>query len=248
MKRLHSHYIHIVKTVKGKMKKLKDILKETNISAGIGVRGFGDITGNPATNQDSENSHIQRVVQGAQEYSQSVKSLIDNHNTTNVLDEPDEDNWWTKAKSKGSALTSMGKPIKTIKEEAPANAVGNAEVAGLGVGPKGAPGVYPNKTKYRKQNLETTDAIMGALNRRLQAPLFEIKKGKFAGNDTFIVPESVFFEARLSKKKGKHWTKYLNETDYGKVIREYANKNPKKPVILQCEKTGYMCYARYGSK
>lgn len=105
------------------------------------------------------------------------------------------------------------------------------------------PGVSPNN-KYRKEN-EKEAPIMGEILRR---PMFEVKKGKFAGNDTFLVPEEVFYEARLSKQKGKHWTKYLNETDYGKVIREYANKNPKKAVILQCEKTGYMCYARYGSK
>lgn len=135
-----------------------------------------------------------------------------------------------------------------IEEEAPTNSAGGGEIAGLGVGPKGEPGVNPLKTKYRKKNEQDTPILQNEINRRLVQPMFEVKKGKFAGNDTFLVPEEVFHEARLSKQKGKHWTKYLNETDYGKVIREYANKNPKKAVILQCEKTGYMCYARYGSK
>lgn len=38
-----------------------------------------------------------------------------------------------------------------IEEEAPTNAVGSGNVAGMGVGPQGEPGV--KKTKYKKDNV-----------------------------------------------------------------------------------------------
>jgi hypothetical protein len=52
----------------------------------------------------------------------------------------------------------------------------------------------------------------------------------------------------MEKKKGKHWKTYIGEDEHGMNIREYANKNIKKPIILQDENTGAMCYARYGKK
>lgn len=76
----------------------------------------------------------------------------------------------------------------------------------------------------------------------------KVKMGKFAGTDTFIVPPDHYHKARTEKAKGKHWRTYIGEDDYGTAIREYANKNPDKGIILQCERTGAMCYARYGKK
>ena len=79
------------------MKTLKQILKETNVSAGIGVRGFGDVTGMPSTGgEEQENSHIERVMQGADENNQQVQSLISNH--TDGLYTFDDPNWWENAK------------------------------------------------------------------------------------------------------------------------------------------------------
>ena len=75
----------------------------------------------------------------------------------------------------------------------------------------------------------------------------EVKRGTFAGNDTFVVPSHVYHEAVHHKAKGAHWTKYLNETEYGTAIREFANNNPHKPIVLEDEKTGYLTYARYGN-
>ena len=40
-----------------------------------------------------------------------------------------------------------------IDEDAPANAVGGGNVAGLGVGPMGEPGVHPRKKKKKKETL-----------------------------------------------------------------------------------------------
>ena len=72
-----------------------------------------------------------------------------------------------------------------------------------------------------------------------------VKTGSFAGNQTFIVPSTVFQEAKMQKKKGKHWRTYIGDHGHWKHIREYATKHPKKAIILQDERTGAMCYARY---
>ena len=50
---------------------------------------------------------------------------------------------------------------KNIQEDAPTNAVGSGEIAGVGVGPDGEPGVHMKKkrTKYQKQNESDTKKI-----------------------------------------------------------------------------------------
>lgn len=52
--------------------------------------------------------------------------------------------------------------IKTIGEEAPANAVGGGNIAGMGVGPQGEPGVRPKALKrYKDKNAaEAPDPVM----------------------------------------------------------------------------------------
>jgi hypothetical protein len=225
------------------MKRFVRKITESNFSAGFGVRGFGDVSGTPATGDDVDNAHIERVVQGAEENNKAVQSYVTNN--TFVLDEPQENNYWSKTGGKGfSGLSIVKRSGKSnLSEEASANAI-----AGLGVGPKGEPGVTPSRTKYKKRNEQETPIMQNAINRRLPQPMFEVKRGMFAGNETFIVPENVFHAARMEKRKGEHWTKYLQETDYGRAISAHARKNRKNPIILQCEKTGYMCYAKYGSK
>jgi len=127
---------------------------------------------------------------------------------------------------------------RKINEEAPVNNVGGGNIAGVGVGKFGEPGV--KKSKYKRDNEKTP------MFRR--KPAMEVKQGHFAGHKTFVVPNNIFERARLQKRKGGHWTKYLDEDAYGHAIREYANKNPYKPVIFEDEKTGAMVYARYGGE
>lgn len=134
----------------------------------------------------------------------------------------------------------MKKTLKKIKEEAPANSAGSGEIAGLGVGPQGEPGV--KKTKYKKKNEKDTAILMGLIRRKMNIA----EETTFAGKQVFVVPSSVFNEMKLQKRKGTHWSTYIQENDYMTPIREYANKNPKKAVIIQCENTGAMLYARYG--
>lgn len=112
----------------------------------------------------------------------------------------------------------MSSKILSLDEDAPANSAGGGAIAGLGVGPQGEPGV---------------------------------KKGKFAGHTTFKFPTKKFnsFFAQ-SKANRKWWMTYMGEDtdDALDEVRQYANKNPKSPVIFEDEDTGALFYARYGKK
>mgnify|MGYP003338559255 FL=1 len=62
----------------------------------------------------------------------------------------------------------------------------------------------------------------------------------------FEVSSHTFHNAKVEKRKGKHWRTYLDECDELAEIREYARVNPKKPIILQNRNTNEMVYVRYG--
>lgn len=111
-----------------------------------------------------------------------------------------------------------------LAEEAPVNNAGGGQIAGIGVGPKGEPG--------RPAEL---------------MPLLRRKKD-FAGQAVFEVSSKLFNEMRLQKRDYQRWNKYLQEEEGLDEIREYARKNPKKPIILQDENSGCMCYAKYGKR
>jgi hypothetical protein len=112
------------------------------------------------------------------------------------------------------------KSRKKVNEDAPTNNVGGGNIAGLGIGPKGEPGVTKKRQRsYRKRN--------------------------FAGAAVFEVTSNLFYEIKLSKRKGKHWRTYLNEDDSYQEIREYAAQNRKGAIIIQNEVTGEMVYCRY---
>lgn len=129
---------------------------------------------------------------------------------------------WDKREARSKALDAYERHFakKSVNEDAPANAVDGGNIAGLGVGPQGEPG--------RPSQL---------------MPMF--RRGKFAGNDTFIVPRIKFLDFKnLSKEHRKWWKTYYGDSVIDE-IREYANSNPKKPIIFECEDTGHMFYARY---
>lgn len=136
---------------------------------------------------------------------------------------------------------------KSLNEDgAPANATG-AAIPGTGDDPQAFPRGEPLK-KYKKKTKKEQEAISDNIALMRRATPMSEDTGTFAGSTTFIVPSDIFHEAKMQKKKGKHWRTYIGEEDHWQHIREYARKNPKKAIILQDERTGAMCYARYGSK
>lgn len=149
-----------------------------------------------------------------------------------------------------------------LDEDAPANAAGAGNIAGLGVGAAGEPGISPRiQKKIQRKNedeADTQDAVLGMWRRKtpqiaegtegVSVKSFVVEKGKFAGHDTFVVPSDMFHNARMQKKKGAHWTKYVGSGVHAEAIRQHAKANYGKPIILQDENTGAMCYASYGGK
>ena len=58
-------------------------------------------------------------------------------------------------KKKGNRMVPNCVPEETVEEDAPANAAGSGNIAGIGVGPDGEPGVMPRAAqKYKKKNKE----------------------------------------------------------------------------------------------
>lgn len=114
----------------------------------------------------------------------------------------------------------IGRAKTHMKEDAPTNSAGGGHIAGIGIGPQGEPG----------------------------RPGPMLRRSKFAGQEVFEVKSDVFHQARMSKQKHLHWKSYIGEDDTGAAIREFANKNPKKAIILKDERTGAMHYARFGTK
>jgi hypothetical protein len=134
-----------------------------------------------------------------------------------------------KAKNIGAIGTATANRIfarKKLAEEAPINNAGSGNIAGLGVGPKGEPGRNPSLMPMVRRSKD------------------------FAGKAVFSVPPKLYDEARLEKRRYQRWTKYLEEDSYDELapIREFANANPTKPIIIENEKTGAMCYVKYGKK
>ena len=67
----------------------------------------------------------------------------------------------------------------------------------------------------------------------------------FAGHPVFTVTSDVFHKCRLGKMPYHQWLAYVGFDNNGQMIREYALKNPKKPIILKDRNTGAMVYLRH---
>ena len=70
----------------------------------------------------------------------------------------------------------------------------------------------------------------------------------FMGSVVFEVDSSTFHSVKYNKRKYQHWKKYLGEDDSLHQIREYAYKNPSKPIIIRNKLTSEMMYVKYGKK
>lgn len=135
-----------------------------------------------------------------------------------------------------------------LKEDAPTVNAGGGNVDGIGVGPRGEPGVSVKaQRKHNRGGSTPTSVIINMLKRKAPNPIVEDLE-TFAGSVVFEVSSKVFHQAKMEKRSGKHWRKYLDEDDCFADIREYAHKNPKRGIVLRNESTGEMCYARYPKK
>jgi len=74
----------------------------------------------------------------------------------------------------------------------------------------------------------------------------KIMMRRFANSDVFVVDTARYLKARLGKRKFLKYETYVGSDDVGNAIREYGRKYPKKPIILQDDKTGAMIFLRYG--
>lgn len=132
-----------------------------------------------------------------------------------------------------------------IKEDAPTVNAGGGNIAGIGVGPQGEPGVSAKAQRRQSKNKSTpTSVILGMLRRKAPNPIAE-ERDSFAGATVFEVNSKLFHNLTLAKRKGKHWRTYLEEDDCYAEIREWARKN-KGPIVVRNECTGEMRYVRYG--
>jgi hypothetical protein len=134
---------------------------------------------------------------------------------------------------------------RKISEDAPTNNAGSGNIAGIGVGPNGEPGVHPRR-QPKKNRTPNPKSILMAMVRR--APVKGIvescRASDFAGGAVFSVSPSLFYEIKMAKRKGKHWRTFLNEDDCYREIREYASRNKGK-ILIQNESTGEMMVVRY---
>ena len=135
------------------------------------------------------------------------------------------------AKKAGMSKSERGELYNQneIEEEVPTNSAGGGNVAGLGVGAQGEPGLHPKKKK-RKPAWEDSRILMN----------------KFAGKDVFVVDSDMFHTCRMGKKKYHRYEKYVGTKRLGNAIREYGLKHPKRPIILQNGENGPMLFLRYG--
>ena len=218
------------------MKRFKDFsIKEeiANVSSGIGVRGFGDVSGTPKVGDETEdNPHIERNIQGSAENNELVQTFVKSQ-----LDDIysfKDDNWWNKTREIKSYLKNTSKNSKhTLSEEsAPVNATGAAV--------QGTSGTDPVVSKSAAKKWKEDNKLFTRIP--------PIETGIFAGMKTFKVPRNVFEKAYNEKSKGKHWRTYINDDSFHPSIREFANKNRHDPVIFEDQDRGWMLFARYGRK
>lgn len=105
------------------------------------------------------------------------------------------------------------------EDVAATNSVGGGNIAGLGVGPQGEPGI--SKSVIRR---------------------------KFAGNEVFEVSNDIFNKCIMGKKQYAKYETYVGNEDVGQAIREYGLKNRGKAIVVQDEKSGAMMFLRYGRR
>lgn len=120
-----------------------------------------------------------------------------------------------------TGLPQVARGNGTQNEDVAVNAAAHGAVAGIGIGSQGEPGL--------------SHSVM-------------MKRKKFAGAEVFEVNSDWFHKARLGKRKHARYEHYVGTDEIGQAIREYGNADYSAPIIIQDERTGAMCYLRYGKR
>jgi|2_EtaG_2_1085320.scaffolds.fasta_scaffold12258_3 hypothetical protein len=69
------------------------------------------------------------------------------------------------------------------------------------------------------------------------------KRKKFAGHKVFEVTTEEFMNCNHGRKKYERWDRKLDMENFAnQEIREYAHRNPRKPLVIMDEKYGTMSY------
>lgn len=74
-----------------------------------------------------------------------------------------------------------------------------------------------------------------------------VKMKRFGRSDVFVVNSDVFARARFGKGRYHTYERYVGDCNIGQAIREYGRTYPKKPIIIEDEKSGAMLYLKQGS-
>jgi len=136
-----------------------------------------------------------------------------------------------------------------IREEAPTNATGpNVPGTGEDVATwKKKKKKKKVKSKYKDKKDTTWESAQESVE-TAEVPI-PTPDATFASMPVFKVPETDFLKCKFGKSKFSRWSRHIDTaSDVGKRIYAYAKKNPKKSIIVQHEKNGYMLYLRKYSK
>ena len=130
------------------------------------------------------------------------------------------------------------------KEDAPTNATGPA----VDMNPKGKKKKKKKvKSKYKDKKDTTWESAQESVE-TAEVPI-PTPDATFASMPVFKVPDADFMRCKFGKSKFSRWSRHIDtNTEKGKQIYAYAKKNPKKSIIVQHEKNGYMLYLRKYSK
>lgn len=104
---------------------------------------------------------------------------------------------------------------------------------------------YMNSQELKEEIVNVTGPMVAGTTGDPPVPN-KVMMRRFANSDVFVVDTSRYLKARLGKRKFLKYETYVGNDDVGNAIREYGRKYPKKPIILQDDKTGAMIFLRYG--
>jgi len=109
--------------------------------------------------------------------------------------------------------------LKMNEDGGPTNIAGGENIAGF---PPDDPPIYNTKKKKKRK--------------------------KLAGCEVFEIDSDRYNRCKNIKTRFEEYSRIVGVDDVGIEIREYAENNPTKSIIIQDELTGVMTYLKIGNK